>query len=345
VVAIKLTLYRAGGRSEIVAALLRAAGRGKEVFVFVELKARFDEERNIEWAKKLEVAGIRVVYGLVELKTHAKTALIVRREPDGIRRYVHIGTGNYNAATAAIYTDVGLLAADPDRLPANPRLTHLSREPPDRADRSGSGTRAGGPRRVDSRQAQRARRSRGHHGPVSRVAGGRGRRAGRAGRVYAASRRGGTVGANPGHQCARSVSRARPHLRVRQRRRRRVLHRLRRLAAAELTAPGRGGHAGPRRGRPQPTRRYPRRRAGRSDRLGPRSRWCLSPARAPARRGSAKLAGTSARSGRCHCVTRLRRSSRSGSAASWPRRRSGRRRAGRDRKSTRLNSSVDLGGR
>ena len=114
VVAIKLTLYRAGGRSAIVDALLRAAGRGKEVFVFVELKARFDEERNIEWAKKLEHGGIRVVYGLVDLKTHAKTALIVRREQDGIRRYVHIGTGNYNAATAAVYTDVGLLSADPD---------------------------------------------------------------------------------------------------------------------------------------------------------------------------------------------------------------------------------------
>src|SRR6266496_4479596 len=113
-ISIKLTLYRAGGRSAIVDALLRAAGRGKEVFVFVELKARFDEERNIEWAKKLEHGGIRVVYGLVELKTHAKTALIVRREQDGIRRYVHIGTGNYNAATAAVYTDVGLLSADPD---------------------------------------------------------------------------------------------------------------------------------------------------------------------------------------------------------------------------------------
>src|SRR5437879_3474867 len=114
VVAIELTLYRAGGRSEIVDALLRAAGRGKEVFVFVELKARFDEERNIEWAKKLEQAGIRVVYGLVDFKTHAKTALVVRRERDGIRRYVHIGTGNYNAATAAIYTDLGLLSADPE---------------------------------------------------------------------------------------------------------------------------------------------------------------------------------------------------------------------------------------
>ena len=112
VVAIKLTLYRAGGHSGIVDALLRAAARGKEVFVFVELKARFDEERNIDWARKLEQAGIRVVYGLVELKTHAKTALIVRREQGGIRRYVHIGTGNYNAVTATLYTDLGLLSAD-----------------------------------------------------------------------------------------------------------------------------------------------------------------------------------------------------------------------------------------
>ena len=114
VVAIKLTLYRAGGRSGIVDALRRAAARGKEVFVFVELKARFDEERNIEWARTLEQAGIRVVYGFVDLKTHAKAALIVRREAEGggIRRYVHIGTGNYNSATAALYTDLGLLSTN-----------------------------------------------------------------------------------------------------------------------------------------------------------------------------------------------------------------------------------------
>ena len=113
VVAIKITLYRVGADSAIIDALLRAAARGTEVFVFVELKARFDEERNIAWARKLEHGGIRVVHGLVELKTHTKTALVVRREAEGIRRYVHIGTGNYNAATAALYTDVGLLSADP----------------------------------------------------------------------------------------------------------------------------------------------------------------------------------------------------------------------------------------
>ena len=112
--AVKLTLYRAGGRSPVVEALIKAAKAGKQVDVFVELKARFDEQRNIEWVRKLEAAGVHVVYGLVQLKTHAKTALIVRREDGAVRRYVHVGTGNYNAATARLYTDLGLLSCDPD---------------------------------------------------------------------------------------------------------------------------------------------------------------------------------------------------------------------------------------
>jgi polyphosphate kinase len=111
---IRLTLYRAGAHSPIAAALIRAARAGKQVDVFVELKARFDEERNVDWVRRLEAAGVHVVYGLVQLKTHAKTALIARREENAVRRYVHIGTGNYNAVTAHLYTDLGLLSADQD---------------------------------------------------------------------------------------------------------------------------------------------------------------------------------------------------------------------------------------
>jgi|GEM_PF-14673 len=112
VMAIRMTLYRGGRQSAIVDALTRAAGAGKDVSVFVELKARFDEERNIRWARTLEQAGIHVVTGLVKLKTHAKITLIVRREGSVIRRYVHVGSGNYNAATAHLYTDLGLLSCD-----------------------------------------------------------------------------------------------------------------------------------------------------------------------------------------------------------------------------------------
>ncbi len=238
VLAIKQTLYRTSGDSPIIDSLVDAARAGKQVLVLVEIKARFDEQANIRWARKLERAGCHVVYGLVGLKTHCKLALVVRDEPDGLRRYAHIGTGNYNPKTARLYEDFGLLTADPD-------ITHdltdlfnnLSGFAQDFSYRrlmvAPAGLRDGIVERIDTEIAHHAAgRPVGHthQGQLPRRRGRdrqalRGVARRRAGRprdprhLHAAARRARPERQHPGAQHPRPVPRAQPHLLVRRRRR------------------------------------------------------------------------------------------------------------------------------
>ena len=277
VLAIKQTLYRTSGDSPIIDALVDAAEAGKQVLVIVEIKARFDEQANIRWARKLEQAGCHVVYGLVGLKTHCKLAMVVRDEPDGMHRYTHIGTGNYNSKTARTYEDIGLITTDEkigeDVAHLFNNLSGWSRNAkysellvaPDSV-RTGlvdqiyaeiRNHRARLPARIRD-QGQLGRRRRCHRRPLPRLAGGRAGRASGPGHLCAAARSAGAVREHHGPLGARPLPRAQPSVLVRKRRRPGRLDRLGRHDAPQPRPPGRGAreapHRGERRGDPRSAR-------------------------------------------------------------------------------------------